>query len=185
MRLPRSSPSVQIERSGHVQQAKEMETTRLIRSAWRRAVSVILLLRSNDRTAVDLVGRYERDLRIGTSRSRQDLIFGNELVGSESLVEDDEDLVPQGVEALTLDGIDHREEVLLVVEVVRGVDRVDGGVVLEQRLRRRHLEHVDGDLFPLVEDGPLKRSAVWAPLRCERRATCEGNEQAPRDEDDS
>ena len=38
-------------------------------------MSGMLLLRSNDRAAVDLVRRDERDLRIDSSRSRQDLIF--------------------------------------------------------------------------------------------------------------
>jgi len=128
--------------------------------------------------------RDERDLGVGSGRSRQDLVFRNELVGSESLVEDDEDLVPQGVHPVTRDGIDHRKEVLLFVEVVRGVDRVDALVVREQRVRRRHLEHVDGDLPPLVEDGPLSRSAVRARLR-ERRAAREGSEQAAGDQDDS
>src|SRR6266487_6931098 len=80
-------------------------------ASWRRVVSNILLLRSNDRTAVDLVRRDERDFRIGPSRSRQDLVLRRELVRSDSRVEDDEDLVPQGVEPLTLDCIDHRKEV--------------------------------------------------------------------------
>src|SRR4051794_21939243 len=121
----------------------------------RRGISIAVLLRSNDRTAVDLVRRDERDLGMGPSRSCQDLILRRELVGSDPGVEDDEHLVPQGVEPLTLDGIDHREEVLLLVEVVRGVDRVDALIVREHRARRWHLEHVDGDLLPLVEDGPL------------------------------
>jgi len=54
-------------------------------------------------------------------------------VGCESRVEGDEDLVPQGVEPVTLDGIDHRKEVLFLVEVVGGVDRVDAPVAIEQR----------------------------------------------------
>jgi hypothetical protein len=94
--------------------------------------------------------------------------------------------VPQGVEPLTLDGIDHRKEVLFVVEIVRGIDRVDAAVALEQRaFSSRHLEHVDRDLVPLVEDRPLSRRAVRTPLSRERCAAGEGNEQQPRDEGDS
>src|SRR5436190_5181868 len=156
----------------------------LLTTLARWGISNVLLLRSNDRAAVDLVSRDEPDLRMGTGRSRQDLILRGELVGSESLVENDEDLVPQGVHPVTRDGIDHRKEVLLFVEVVGSVDRVDALVLREQRVRRRHLEHVDGDLLALVEDGPLSRSAVRAPLR-ESHAAREGNEQTPGDQDDS
>jgi hypothetical protein len=55
---------------------------------------------------------------MGSSRSGQDLIFGNELVRRGSGVELDQDLMPQGIELLALDGIDHGNEVLFLVQIV-------------------------------------------------------------------
>src|SRR6478609_6046055 len=106
-----------------------------------------------------------------------------ELSGSDSRVENDEDLMPQGVECITRDGIDHGLEILWLVQIVRRIDRVEGRVVLKQRIRRRYLEHVDGDLPTLVEDGPLTPGAIRAPSEC--GATSEGNDHDPCDEDHS
>src|SRR6266542_1732079 len=128
------------------------------------------LFRANNRTAVHFVRHNESDFRMGSGRSRQDLLVRGELVRRESRVENDEDLLPQGIEPVTLDGIDHRSENLLLVQIVRSVDRVDARVVREQRAfgAGRHLFHIDGDLLTIVESGHLTCSAIHASLSCAR-----------------
>src|SRR6266542_6952090 len=96
----------------------------------------------------------------------------------------DQDLLPQGAELLTLDRIDHGNEILFLVQIVRGIDRVDARVLVEQRpLGSRHLEHVDRDQPTLVEGGHLTRSAVRVPLSSERSATGEADQEQPRERD--
>ena len=43
-------------------------------------------------------------------RSLQDLVIRLELVRRKPVIEMDEDLLPQGIEPVTLDGVDHRDE---------------------------------------------------------------------------
>jgi hypothetical protein len=76
-----------------------------------------------------------------------------ELSGSDSRVENDEDLMPQGIECITRDGID-AELKSCVVRCSSQVD-IEARVVLKQRIRRRYLEHVDGDRLALVKTGLL------------------------------
>ena len=80
---------------------------------------------SNHRTTIHLVRLDERDLGIGPRGSGLDLRCGDELVGREARIEDNEDLMPQRIEALTLNGIDHRDEILLLVQIVRRIDLVE------------------------------------------------------------
>src|SRR5262249_52769187 len=104
------------------------------------------------------------------------------LVGRESGVEADQDLVPQGVEAFPLDGVDHRLEGLRVVQIGVGVDRVDVLVVGDGRGGRvvRQLLHVDGDLRALVESWHLTGSAVRAGAGGGRGGGQRGGRQARR-----
>src|SRR4030095_2620179 len=69
------------------------------------------LLLPYHRATVDLIRRYKRDLGIGSLGSRRDFLIGNELTGRKARIEYDQDLLPQGVESITLDGIDHGKEV--------------------------------------------------------------------------
>jgi hypothetical protein len=66
-------------------------------------------------------------------------------VGREPRIEDDEDLMPQRIEALTLDGIDHGNEILLVVQIVRRIDLVEALILRDDRGGRgfRQLFHID------------------------------------------
>src|SRR5262245_57737633 len=65
-----------------------------------------VLARANNRTTIHFVRHDESDFGIGSGRRRLDLLFRNELARRKSLIENDEDLSPQGIESLTLDGID-------------------------------------------------------------------------------
>src|SRR5262245_52108310 len=90
-----------------------------------------LLLRANDRATIHLVRDDNRNLGIGSSGSRQDFSIGKELVRGKSGIEHDEVLLPQGIESVTLDGIEHGHEILFLVQIVRSVDLVDTSIVFD------------------------------------------------------
>src|SRR4051812_3354831 len=77
--------------------------------------------------------------------------------------------MPQGIESVTLDGVDHRNEILLIVQIVRGVDLVEALVVRDDRrtAASRHLLHVDGEQITIVVGGHLTCGAVGVSLRCQ------------------
>src|SRR6266568_6374062 len=67
------------------------------------------LLRSDHRAAIELLGVGEGDL--AGRRGRQDVGVGGQLDRGDAGVERDLDLLPDGVEAVALDGVQHRDEV--------------------------------------------------------------------------
>src|SRR5262245_49739420 len=102
------------------------------------------LFRADNRATIHFVRFLERDVTCGSSR--QDLVVGTELAGQRPR-EMNEDLVPQGIETVTLDRIYHGEEILFLVQVVRSIDVVDARVHREERGGGgvRQFFHVDGE----------------------------------------
>src|SRR6476620_4320762 len=129
----------------------------------RRAVGT-RLFSANDCTTVHLIRRDNSDLWVPTCSGRQNVLFRGELVRGEPLVKDDEVLTPQGVESLALDGIDHRNKVLFIVEIIGRIDLVDVPVVCDRRRRctLRHLLHVDGEQITIVQRGCLACRTIGA-----------------------
>src|SRR5256885_6765227 len=88
-----------------------------------------VLAPANNRITIHFVRWDEGDF--AGLRSGQDVRFRGELVRRGSWIELDEDLLPQGIESLTRDGIDHGREILLLVQIVRNIDDLDALVVRE------------------------------------------------------
>src|SRR5207237_5726601 len=74
-----------------------------------------------------------------------------------------------GVESLTLDGIDHGNEILFLVQIVRRIDLVDALILRDERGGGRDLLHIDGEEVTLVVSRPLTCCAIRASCSCERR----------------
>src|SRR5437899_5538582 len=138
------------------------------------------VLLADHRATIDLVGRNERDLGIGSLRSRFDLLVGNELAWRKARVEYDKDLLPQRLESITLNGIDHRKEILFLIQVLGREDLVNTRVLRNGRGRSifGQLHHVDGEQLTVVESWHLTSSAVHARRNCETRMNRESAQHA-------
>src|SRR5207249_5151126 len=91
------------------------------------------LFPTNNRTTIHFVRLDESDFGIGSGGSRLDLLIRKELMRRKSRIEHDEDLLPQGIESVTLDGTDHRNEILFLVQIVGSIDSVDARVLPDDR----------------------------------------------------
>ena len=89
----------------------------------------LLFLPADNCTTIDFVRHDKGDF--ADVSSILDLHIREELVGRKPVIENDEDLLPQRIESVTLDGIEHRNEILLLVQIVRSIDRVDALVVVD------------------------------------------------------
>src|SRR5262245_49801627 len=118
----------------------------------------------HDLTPIHSAGIYERDL--ARVDSRIDVVFGRELVRRKAGIEDDQELVPQGIECVPGNSIDHRYEVLLLVEIVRSEDLVEAPILRDDRSRRgiRELEQIDGEQLIFVKSGHLTCGPVHISL---------------------
>src|SRR5205085_6655434 len=97
----------------------------------------------------------------------QDLGIGGELNGYVPGGEADLHLLPERIETVALDGVEHAREVTagdLPSAGVAHVDRVDRPVVCEQRLlgRARFLLEVDREYLTVIEGRHLAGGAVHA-----------------------
>jgi hypothetical protein len=82
------------------------------------------------------------------------------------VIENDQDLSPQGIESFALDRIDHGNEIPLLVQIVRSKDLIDARVVVDIRVRGRvrQLLHIDGEQLAIVESRDLTGSAIRLSL---------------------
>lgn len=121
--------------------------------------SMVRLLVPDDGAPIHLVRHDESDFRIRAGRYRDDFGVGCELVRSESGVEHDRILAPEWIEPITLDRIDHRGEVLLLIEVVRRMDLVDAPFCAVVAA-----EASSGCSFmSMVNNAPSYYAGVWPP----------------------
>src|SRR5215467_8733985 len=95
------------------------------------------LFPANHRTTIHFVRLVESDFGIGSGGSRLDLFLRKELLRRKTRIEPDEDLLPQGVASVTLDGMDHGNTILFLVQILRSIDRVDARVLPDDRGRGR------------------------------------------------
>src|SRR6266446_4717264 len=112
---------------------------------------------ADHRAAIHLGGRRQRYL-LG-SRGREDIVVRGELLRRHARVEADLHLLPERVEAVALDGIDHayerRPAGKLPLTRIAHVDRVDRSVAGEVRRLAawRQLLEVDGEERTVIEGG--------------------------------
>src|SRR5262245_25604694 len=79
--------------------------------------------------SVHFVRNNESDFWMRSAGSGLDFGVREKLVRSKARIEHNEDLQPQGIESITLDSIEHRHEILFLVQIVRSIDDVDAPVV--------------------------------------------------------
>ena len=77
-----------------------------------------LLFGPDHRTTIRFARVDECDFGIRAGGGLLDLHIRKELMRRKSLVENDQELSPQGIESITLDGIDHGNEILFLVQIV-------------------------------------------------------------------
>src|SRR4026207_865084 len=83
------------------------------------------LFPADNGTAIHLFRHDESDFGIGSGGSILDLSVREELRRRKARIENDEDLEPQGIKSITLNRVEHRNEILFLVQIIRSKDNVD------------------------------------------------------------
>src|SRR5207248_7764838 len=120
------------------------------------------LLRPDHRATVDLGRRLERDL--ARRGGRLDVVIAAELPARRRTVEDDLDLLPERIEPIALDRIEHTDELVPGRRAaIRLVDGVDAPIARERALLATggQLGEVDGEHLAIIE----RRHLPAGPLR--------------------